>query len=120
MKTIVLISLLSFLSMGVFAQIDLSLKLDPPIDFNSDRLAMNSTYFSFKVAKTQIDYKNYLEQPKKAQPDLTAMNYCRKMPIAKPRGNNWNMPIAVPDSSIVYSIKVIGPTHGGLLKYNKK
>ena len=106
MKTIVLISLLSLLSIGVFAQSDLSLKLDPPIDFNSGILEPDSAFFSFKDAKIQIDYQNYLAQPKKAQPDLTAMDYYSKMPIAKPRGNNWNMPISVPDSTIDYAIRV--------------
>ncbi|RIJ48871.1 hypothetical protein D1614_10125 [Maribellus luteus] len=30
------------------------------------------------------------------------------MPVAKPNANNWNMPVAVPDSSVDFSLKIIG------------
>lgn len=105
MKTIMFVSLFSFLSVGVFAQNDLSLKLASPIDFNSGKLAMDSTYFSFKDAKENTSFHNYFTQPQKVQPNLKTMNYYSEMPIVKPPGNNWNMPIVVPDSTVNYAIR---------------
>lgn len=105
MKTIMFVSLLSFLSVVVFAQTDLSLKLAPSIDFNSGKLAMDSTYFSFEDTKENTSFHNYFKQLQKVPSNLKTMNYYSEMPIFKSRGNNWNMPIFVPDSTVNYAIK---------------
>ena len=65
------------------------------------------------------DFKKFFNEPKQEKVIVYGFRYNGGMPIAKPQGFNWNMPIAVPDSSIVYSIQQV-PIGGRLLRYKKR
>lgn len=105
MKTTVLFLLFFCISLGCFAQHNFKLKEHPRIDFESGRLAMDSTYFSFKDLKTNPDFQKFYAQPKKSTNESGVLYYENKMPIARLPLNYWKMPVAVPDSTIKYAIR---------------
>lgn len=119
MKTIGLITLLFFMSVGVFAQNDFDIKPLPKIDFNDGFLQQDNSYLEFENDRESADYLVLLSTRKVRKEDFIVMKYKNKMPIAKPQGNYWNMPIAVPDSTINYAIMVKRIGSGSLFKGQK-
>lgn len=119
MKTIVLFSLFVFLSIGAVAQNHPSFKLTPPNNFKNGILEADSSYLSFSTEYKMYDFNKVFNETKQKKVFVKGLHFSGGMPIVKPQGFNWNMPIAVPDSNIVYSIQNVGPISGGLLKYKK-
>ena len=105
MKSIILILAAIVISATCYAQHDFSIKPLPKIDFNSGVLHQNSSYMKFNTEKKSTDYLALLSHEIKDKPNVAVLKYNSKMPIAFPHGNFWNMPVAVPDSTINYAIR---------------
>lgn len=106
MKANLLLFLFVGFSLSCFAQHDFSLKLLPKVDFNSGRLQTDSTNFTFKSKAEQFNLQQYFMPNKETSQKWTNMAYKSNMPIANPGNYSWNMPIAVPDSTVNYAIRV--------------
>lgn len=114
MRTI-LISLFVFVTMSAVAQ-DLKLNSFKKVEFGDLKSLEKTDYFyispGFKIdTKLQSPFSLSSKDQKKSiekylnskQPDfITAID---GMPIASPKGFNWNMPVAKPNSSVEYYIK---------------
>lgn len=105
MKTNLLLFLFVIFSLGSFAQHDFSLKPVPKIDFNSGMLQADSTNFTFESKADQPNLQQYFAQKKQTSTNWNKWAYSSNMPIAKLGNYSWNMPIAVPDSTINYAIR---------------
>ena len=108
MRTIMLIFILTASFKGVYAQNDLVLKISPPIDFNSGVLAPDSSYLLFGDKSRNQDFKIYFEKMVKEKKDVVVPYSIYNMPVVQPREYIWNMPVVVPDSTINYTIRIIG------------
>ncbi len=123
MKTVVIIMLLASFSVVGFAQHDFSIKPLPKIefdDFNKDHdpacFAISppfkpDTFKVFPEKKWNDFYKNeQLSGPQDFKINID------NMPIAKLGENNWNMPIAVPDPTVHYHLRIAGGRSQFILK----
>uniref|UniRef100_UPI003217FBB5 hypothetical protein n=1 Tax=uncultured Draconibacterium sp. TaxID=1573823 RepID=UPI003217FBB5 len=114
MRTLLIVVLL-FSGVRVFAQQNPVLKSLPKIEFddfrfeNKDIFDISPTFkidtlfekpLIFPEENKRKSFEQYLNQGKPVF--ISSIN---RMPIAKPFGNYWNMPVAVPDPSVRYYIK---------------
>lgn len=106
MKANLLLFLFVVFSLSCFAQHDFSLKLLPKVDFNSGMLQADITNFTFESKAEQFNLQQYFTQKKETSPKWTNMAYKSNMPVVNPGNYSWNMPIAVPDSTVNYAIRV--------------
>lgn len=105
MKSNILLFLFLVFSLSCFAQHDFSIKLVPKVDFNSGRLQTDSTNFTFESNTVESNLQQYFVQKKETSQKWTQLAYTSNMPIVNPGNYNWNMPVAVPDSTINYAIR---------------
>lgn len=126
MRTFIILALLIVLNFGVHSQNLNKIEKLPEIEFGKTDTLKNQDYFKisplfenqdtlqlFLERKKWLDslYNNFKLAPKQTEPLTFSMpNAMRSynslnMPIKKPKGNYWNMPVWVPDSTVNYSIK---------------
>lgn len=105
MKTKLIFLLLIGLSVSTFAQHDFSIKPLPKIDFNSGIQKQDSSYMKFDNIQKSPDYLMLLSPKSSDRKPVSILRYKSKMPIAKPYGNYWDMPVAIPDSTVNYAIR---------------
>lgn len=113
MKAIVFFILFSLGSICCFGQHDFSIKPLPKIEFDDYTFDHDTSMFGLGLKSPVDSILNYYQIPGQEKDDIDVSKlkemyfryYRGNMPIAKIPEGNWNMPIAVPDSSIHYFIK---------------
>jgi hypothetical protein len=117
MKAIVLLFIGFLFSFSINAQNTFNLKELPEIDFDTIWHADTSRLLSL-VPKFKLEPPQEYSFSSGAPENLYGINsnkknlaikkylsYTYKMPVIKPSGNNWNMPIHIPDSTVNYFIR---------------
>ncbi|WP_163325867.1 hypothetical protein [Draconibacterium mangrovi] len=115
MKTIVILMFFCCLGFSSFSQNEYAIKPLPRIEFDDFQKQQQPDYLTISPQLKLEDklpqslFDDNTENPidnsyLKSKTDLF-MALGDNMPVVKPSGNYWNMPVAVPDSSKVYFIQ---------------
>nr|WP_319271072.1 hypothetical protein [uncultured Draconibacterium sp.] len=113
MKTIVLLIFVCCLGFTSLGQNDFAIKPLPRIDFDDFRQQQQPDYLTISP---QLKLDDELSPSFLAGKSEGNNSYLKSttdvfialgdnMPVVKPSGNYWNMPVAVPDSTNIYFIK---------------
>lgn len=105
MKTSFLFLLFVAFALSGFAQHDFSIKPMKKVDFVSGINKQQSSYLKFDSTEKSPDYLARLTPKKNERKFASILKYRSKMPVAKPKVDMWNMPIAVPDSTVNFAIQ---------------
>ncbi|MDX8337655.1 hypothetical protein SLH46_00580 [Draconibacterium sp. IB214405] len=116
MKSIVVLMFVCCLSFTSISQNDFAIKPLPRIDFDDFRQQQQPNYFTISPELKLDDQRTQpfvVDEKAESTIDNSYIKsttdvffaFGDNMPVAKPSGDYWNMPVAVPDSSFVYFIK---------------
>lgn len=116
MKTIVFLMFVCCLSFTSFSQNEYAIKPLPRIEFDDFYKKQQPDYLTISpqlILDTPLnqslvldgDSENTINDSYLKSATEVFMALGDNMPVVKPSGNYWNMPVAVPDSSNVYFIK---------------
>ncbi|WP_319591864.1 hypothetical protein [uncultured Draconibacterium sp.] len=113
MKTIVLLMFVSCLSFTLFSQNKFVIKPLPRIEFDDFNQQQQPDYLSVspqlklegELPQSFLDGKSESSNSYLKSTTDVFMALGDNMPVVKPSGNYWNMPVAVPDSTNMYFIK---------------
>ncbi|WP_319500130.1 hypothetical protein [uncultured Draconibacterium sp.] len=116
MKTIVFLMFVCCLSFTSFSQNEYAIKPLPRIEFDDFYKQQQSDYLTISPQlklDTPLTKSLVFDDKSESTIDNSYLKSTTEvfmalgdnMPVVKPSGNYWNMPVAVPDSSNVYFIK---------------
>ncbi|WP_321370269.1 hypothetical protein [uncultured Draconibacterium sp.] len=115
MKTIVLLMFVCCLGFASFSQNEYAIKPLPRIEFDDFQKQKQPDYLTISPQLKLEDelpqslFNDNIENPidnsyLKSTTEVF-IAFGDNMPVVKPSGNYWNMPIAIPDSTNMYFIK---------------
>ncbi|WP_321347585.1 hypothetical protein [uncultured Draconibacterium sp.] len=115
MKTIVLLIFVCCLGFTSLGQNDFAIKPFPRLDFDDFRQQQQPDYLTIspqlkledELPQSFFDdnIENLFDNSYLKSTTDVFMALGDNMPVEKPSGNYWNMPVAVPDSTNMYFIK---------------